>query len=162
LAPRGIRSLMKTLRNRCGAVAVAVAFSLSSFAMAERAGVGIAQRDGPASAVDEFEGAAPSAAAIPDPATVPGPSTPGAASRSTPPPEDVPLPVRSTRTRSAPSALGAKTATSTHLLVPPPDRSPMFADRDGDGIPDHIDNCPAVYNPDQADLDGDGVGDVCD
>jgi hypothetical protein len=35
-------------------------------------------------------------------------------------------------------------------------------DSDGDGIPDNIDNCPDVYNPDQADSDGDGVGDACD
>ena len=37
-------------------------------------------------------------------------------------------------------------------------------DSDGDGIPDAIDNCPYVYNPDQADVKpagGDGVGDAC-
>ena len=36
-----------------------------------------------------------------------------------------------------------------------------FADADGDGVPDDIDNCPNHYNPDQADCDGDGTGDVC-
>ncbi len=35
-------------------------------------------------------------------------------------------------------------------------------DSDNDTIPDHADNCPNHYNPDQADLDGDGRGDVCD
>jgi len=35
-------------------------------------------------------------------------------------------------------------------------------DDDGDGIKDMIDNCPAVYNPDQADRDHDGAGDACD
>lgn len=35
-------------------------------------------------------------------------------------------------------------------------------DGDGDGIPDGIDNCPAVFNPDQHDGDGDGVGTACD
>lgn len=35
-------------------------------------------------------------------------------------------------------------------------------DTDNDGIPDSIDNCPFIYNPDQADSNGNGVGDVCD
>jgi MYXO-CTERM domain-containing protein len=35
-------------------------------------------------------------------------------------------------------------------------------DSDGDGLPDPIDNCPAVPNPDQDDGDGDGLGDECD
>ncbi|NMC70095.1 MAG: hypothetical protein GYA57_08535 [Myxococcales bacterium] len=35
-------------------------------------------------------------------------------------------------------------------------------DRDGDGVPDPIDNCPDDPNPDQADCDGDGAGDACD
>lgn len=35
-------------------------------------------------------------------------------------------------------------------------------DRDGDGIPNDVDNCPDVPNPDQADEDGDMLGDVCD
>jgi uncharacterized membrane protein len=36
------------------------------------------------------------------------------------------------------------------------------ADRDGDGIADEQDNCPAVANAGQRDADGDGVGDRCD
>ena len=35
-------------------------------------------------------------------------------------------------------------------------------DSDGDGVPDGVDNCPTVYNPDQTDVDGDSIGDVCD
>lgn len=35
-------------------------------------------------------------------------------------------------------------------------------DTDHDGVPDSIDNCPAVANPGQADADGDKVGDACD
>jgi len=38
---------------------------------------------------------------------------------------------------------------------------PPTGDRDGDGVPDGVDNCPDVPNPDQADSDGDGVGDAC-
>ena len=36
------------------------------------------------------------------------------------------------------------------------------ADTDGDGIPDAVDNCPTVPNPNQADFDGDGIGDACE
>lgn len=36
------------------------------------------------------------------------------------------------------------------------------ADFDDDGIPNHEDNCPCVYNPNQTDMDNDFVGDACD
>lgn len=35
-------------------------------------------------------------------------------------------------------------------------------DGDLDGVPDSVDNCPAVSNPDQTDSDGDGIGNACD
>ena len=35
-------------------------------------------------------------------------------------------------------------------------------DRDGDGIDDPFDNCPAVPNPGQLDSEGNGIGDNCD
>ncbi|MFT3692800.1 MAG: thrombospondin type 3 repeat-containing protein [Kofleriaceae bacterium] len=38
----------------------------------------------------------------------------------------------------------------------------VAADRDGDGVPDGIDNCPDKANSDQADEDKDGVGNACD
>ncbi|MCC6765147.1 MAG: PD40 domain-containing protein [Deltaproteobacteria bacterium] len=35
-------------------------------------------------------------------------------------------------------------------------------DTDDDGVPDHLDDCPDAYNPDQRDSDGDRAGDACD
>jgi hypothetical protein len=40
--------------------------------------------------------------------------------------------------------------------------TPPFLDTDGDGVPEQLDNCPTVPNPDQRDLDGDGLGNACD
>ncbi len=39
---------------------------------------------------------------------------------------------------------------------------PASPDTDGDGVPDHLDNCPLDANAGQVDTDGDGVGDACD
>ncbi len=35
-------------------------------------------------------------------------------------------------------------------------------DHDDDGVPDDLDNCPHIGNPEQKNEDDDGVGDVCD
>jgi hypothetical protein len=35
-------------------------------------------------------------------------------------------------------------------------------DRDGDGVPDYLDNCPTDPNPGQDNIDGDERGDACD
>ncbi len=36
------------------------------------------------------------------------------------------------------------------------------SDRDHDGVPDSVDNCPFTANPGQEDADGDSIGDACD
>ena len=35
-------------------------------------------------------------------------------------------------------------------------------DLDNDGIPDYMDNCPDIYNPDQTNSDEDSYGNACD
>ncbi len=47
------------------------------------------------------------------------------------------------------------TGTSGRIVAASPDS-------DDDGVPDHLDNCPDVPNPDQRDTDGDRAGDACD
>jgi len=42
------------------------------------------------------------------------------------------------------------------------DIADLGPDRDGDGIPDDVDNCPDDANPRQLDFNGNGVGNVCD
>jgi hypothetical protein len=42
----------------------------------------------------------------------------------------------------------------------PPQGSPN--DPDADGLPNALDNCPDIFNPNQADCDADGTGDVCE
>lgn len=49
---------------------------------------------------------------------------------------------------------GKKTALAVLLTGP-------AADGDGDGVPDAVDNCPGVPNPDQLDAEADGMGDAC-
>jgi hypothetical protein len=39
---------------------------------------------------------------------------------------------------------------------------PFCGDQDGDGVPNGVDNCPAVANPAQDDANNNGVGDLCE
>jgi hypothetical protein len=39
---------------------------------------------------------------------------------------------------------------------------PVPGDFDFDSIPDNLDDCPGVFNPDQTDTDADNIGDACD
>ena len=43
---------------------------------------------------------------------------------------------------------------SNNLVISP--------DSDSDGVPEDIDNCPTISNPNQLDRDTDGIGDLCD
>ena len=54
---------------------------------------------------------------------------------------------------------GSDTETKADLIIA---TGGGIEDSDGDGIPDNIDNCPSIYNPDQYDFDEDEIGDVCD
>jgi len=47
---------------------------------------------------------------------------------------------------------------TSHQKMPVLDKT----DFDGDGIKNNVDNCSAVYNPNQEDTDGDNIGDACD
>ncbi len=57
------------------------------------------------------------------------------------------------------------TSTDEDIAEEEPDTAPTtqpLVDTDGDGILDHVDNCPSIENFDQDDFDEDGDGDACD
>ena len=58
-------------------------------------------------------------------------------------------------------ALAAQEGPLTYTCAPPGSGVRMGIDRDGDDVPDGLDNCPLKPNVDQNDSDGDAVGDVC-
>jgi len=57
---------------------------------------------------------------------------------------------------------GASTDCPPGSTCEPQSIVPASPDTDGDGVPDHLDNCTLVANTAQTDSDGDGVGDACD
>lgn len=70
-----------------------------------------------------------------------------------------------THTSGTPASTGAMvTAMTTDLLAGclNSNSALVLGDKDWDGVPEDIDNCPGWYNPDQSDIDGDGIGDICD
>ena len=112
------------------------------------------QEEGPNFSFEEGEGGEGGAAGAERP-TTPPPPPPPPAPPSTPPPNQPPPPVRPADQGVDSDAQSLGDASPADLAVP-------GGDRDGDGIPDAEDNCPAQSNADQRDEDLDGVGDACD
>jgi hypothetical protein len=50
---------------------------------------------------------------------------------------------------------------SANVALAPPASDDAHLDSDGDGIPDTVDNCPRVANPDQRAMAGGPIGDAC-
>ncbi|HYC21171.1 MAG TPA: thrombospondin type 3 repeat-containing protein [Candidatus Bathyarchaeia archaeon] len=89
----------------------------------------------------------------------------GGAPTPTAQPTPTPTPKPTATPKPTPSPKPTVVPTVTPVASPTPDPTasgPAGPDRDGDGVPDDVDNCPTVYNPDQMDTDGDGIGDACD
>jgi hypothetical protein len=63
---------------------------------------------------------------------------------------------------ATPTLGGAQTTTRLHAETRfPVTLSASFVDTDGDDVPDALDDCPTVPDPDQANSDGEGPGDAC-
>lgn len=59
-------------------------------------------------------------------------------------------------------ALARSEGPLTYTCAVPGTGERLGLDRDGDGIPDGLDNCSGLASADQSDRDGDGLGDLCD
>jgi DNA-binding beta-propeller fold protein YncE len=65
-------------------------------------------------------------------------------------------------TDAALRALATSEGPVTYTCAPPGSGQRMGIDRDLDADLDGLDNCPAVFNPDQADANGNGIGNACE
>lgn len=73
---------------------------------------------------------------------------------------------------SVPMMLGSHVLTATQTAADGNESEPSNVvdltivvdpiDTDGDGVPDGLDNCPTLTNPDQLDSDENGIGDACE
>ena len=57
---------------------------------------------------------------------------------------------------------GDTNAASDHMPVVADLSLIVFADDDGDGVDDAVDNCPGMFNPGQEDWNANGIGDHCE
>lgn len=105
---------------------------------------------------------------------VPSTATPTWTSTSTPTPTATATstPTSTATATATPSPTSTHTPTATATNTPTATPTSSSPDSDGDGMPDGVDNCPFVVNPDQLNTDGantgnnhpgaDALGDACD
>ena len=98
-----------------------------------------------------------------DPTTSPSPS--GTASGSPSPsesPSESASPSESPSESASPSESPSESGSPSASGSPSPSEPPPPLDRDRDGVPDDVDNCPDASNTGQANADGDSFGDACE
>lgn len=110
--------------------------------------------------------AAPTATATPTatPTAIATPTpSPTAIATTTPMPSPTATPTATPTQSVIPTPTPTATPTPTLMPTPTPEDTPTPSlDEDGDGVPNDIDNCPSIANPNQEDGDNDGGGDACE